>query len=164
MDFAHVLIDHFVSMEIFAFFMLTGIFSTLLLPETKQKSLEELSNEDQEGFIKGPGESWICALEGRHQLIRDAFFFSLRICSSLKRLFNDYPFMTHLAISLWPHLLTSTYYPCTSLSRRRRRPSYSVVPPLASPFVLYYIHHVWTKVGSNGVYFYAFFQGDTVSP
>jgi hypothetical protein len=33
--------------------MLTGIFSTLLLPETKGKSLEELSNEDQEGFIKG---------------------------------------------------------------------------------------------------------------
>ncbi|KAG6816273.1 hypothetical protein H0H93_008224, partial [Arthromyces matolae] len=39
--------------EIFAFFMLTGIFSTLLIPETKGLSLEELSNEDQEGFIKG---------------------------------------------------------------------------------------------------------------
>jgi PHS family inorganic phosphate transporter-like MFS transporter len=33
--------------------MLTGIFSTLLLPETKQKSLEELSQESQEGFVKG---------------------------------------------------------------------------------------------------------------
>lgn len=33
--------------------MLTGIFSTLLLPETKGKSLEELSNEDQEGFVQG---------------------------------------------------------------------------------------------------------------
>lgn len=33
--------------------MLTGIFSTLLIPETKQKSLEELSNENQEGFIRG---------------------------------------------------------------------------------------------------------------
>jgi len=40
-------------LEIFAFFMLTGIFSTLLLPETKGKSLEELSNENQEGFITG---------------------------------------------------------------------------------------------------------------
>jgi len=40
-------------LEIFALFMLTGIFSTLLLPETKNKSLEELSNEDQDGFIKG---------------------------------------------------------------------------------------------------------------
>ncbi|KDQ57017.1 hypothetical protein JAAARDRAFT_157055 [Jaapia argillacea MUCL 33604] len=40
-------------LEIFAFFMLTGIFSTLLLPETKGRSLEELSNEDQEGFIGG---------------------------------------------------------------------------------------------------------------
>jgi MFS transporter, PHS family, inorganic phosphate transporter len=40
-------------LEIFALFMLTGIFSTLLLPETKQRTLEELSNEDQEGFIKG---------------------------------------------------------------------------------------------------------------
>jgi PHS family inorganic phosphate transporter-like MFS transporter len=34
--------------------MLTGIFSTLLLPETKQQSLEELSNEKQEGFVRGP--------------------------------------------------------------------------------------------------------------
>jgi len=47
--------NHFVKhiLEIFAFFMLTGIFSTLLLPETKQKSLEELSNESQEGFVRG---------------------------------------------------------------------------------------------------------------
>jgi PHS family inorganic phosphate transporter-like MFS transporter len=42
-----------ISLEIFAFFMLTGIFSTLLLPETKGKSLEELSNEDQDGFVRG---------------------------------------------------------------------------------------------------------------
>ncbi len=41
------------SLEIFALFMLTGIFSTLLLPETKNKTLEELSNEDQEGFVRG---------------------------------------------------------------------------------------------------------------
>lgn len=41
------------SFEIFAFFMLTGVLSTLLLPETKQRSLEELSNESQEGFVKG---------------------------------------------------------------------------------------------------------------
>lgn len=33
--------------------MFTGIFSTLLLPETKQQTLEELSNENQEGFIHG---------------------------------------------------------------------------------------------------------------
>ncbi|KAJ7231967.1 major facilitator superfamily domain-containing protein [Mycena rebaudengoi] len=41
-------------LEIFAFFMLTGIASTLLLPETKGKSLEELSNENQVGFLRGP--------------------------------------------------------------------------------------------------------------
>jgi PHS family inorganic phosphate transporter-like MFS transporter len=41
-------------LEIFAFFMLTGIFSTLLLPETNRQSLEDLSNEDQEGFVKAP--------------------------------------------------------------------------------------------------------------
>jgi MFS transporter, PHS family, inorganic phosphate transporter len=41
------------SLEIFAFFMLTGIFSTLLLNETKGRTLEELSNEDQEGFVEG---------------------------------------------------------------------------------------------------------------
>jgi len=40
-------------LEIFALFMLTGIFSTLLLPETKNRTLEELSNEDQEGFVSG---------------------------------------------------------------------------------------------------------------
>ncbi|KAG1882145.1 major facilitator superfamily domain-containing protein [Suillus subluteus] len=40
-------------MQIFAFFMLTGIFSTLLIPETKQRSLEDISNEKQEGYIQG---------------------------------------------------------------------------------------------------------------
>jgi PHS family inorganic phosphate transporter-like MFS transporter len=40
-------------LEIFALFTLTGIFSTLLLPETKGRSLEELSNENQQGFITG---------------------------------------------------------------------------------------------------------------
>jgi PHS family inorganic phosphate transporter-like MFS transporter len=40
-------------LEIFALFMLTGIFSTLLLPETKGKTLEDLSGEDQEGFVRG---------------------------------------------------------------------------------------------------------------
>jgi PHS family inorganic phosphate transporter-like MFS transporter len=33
--------------------MLTGIGSTLLLPETKNKTLEELSGEDQENFVRG---------------------------------------------------------------------------------------------------------------
>jgi len=40
-------------LEIFAFFMLTGIASTLLLPETKGKTLEELSGEDQDNFVRG---------------------------------------------------------------------------------------------------------------
>jgi len=40
-------------LEIFAFFMLTGIFSTMLIPETKQRSLEDISNENQENFIQG---------------------------------------------------------------------------------------------------------------
>jgi len=39
-------------LEIFAFFMLTGVFSTLLLPETKLLSLEDLSNEDQDNFVE----------------------------------------------------------------------------------------------------------------
>ncbi|BGP08206.1 Inorganic phosphate transporter PHO84 [Rhodotorula toruloides] len=38
-------------LEIFALFMLTGVFSTLLLPETKGKTLEELSGEDNDHFI-----------------------------------------------------------------------------------------------------------------
>ncbi|RSH85349.1 Inorganic phosphate transporter pho84 [Saitozyma podzolica] len=42
-------------LELFAFFMLTGIFSTLLLPETKNLSLEDLSHEDPANFVKGSG-------------------------------------------------------------------------------------------------------------
>ena len=41
------------SLEIFAFFMLTGVLSTTLIPETSHKSLEMLSNESQEDFIQG---------------------------------------------------------------------------------------------------------------
>ncbi|KAF0424699.1 phosphate transporter [Gigaspora margarita] len=37
---------------IFAVFMFIGIWTTLLIPETMNLSLEELSNEDQIGFIK----------------------------------------------------------------------------------------------------------------
>ncbi|KAJ7227079.1 inorganic phosphate transporter [Mycena pura] len=40
-------------LEILALFMLTGVFSTLLLPETKGQTLEELSHEKQEGFVRG---------------------------------------------------------------------------------------------------------------
>lgn len=42
-------------LEIFALFMLTGIFSTLLISETKGKTLEELSGEDQDNFIRPHG-------------------------------------------------------------------------------------------------------------
>ncbi|KAJ7925077.1 phosphate transporter [Mycena leptocephala] len=38
---------------VLAVFMLTGVGSTLLLPETKNISLEVLSNESQEGFMRG---------------------------------------------------------------------------------------------------------------
>ena len=40
-------------LEIFAFFMLTGILSTLMLKEGKQMTLEDLSNEAQDEFIDG---------------------------------------------------------------------------------------------------------------
>ncbi|KAJ6566649.1 inorganic phosphate transporter [Mycena capillaripes] len=43
-------LDH--SFEILALFMLTGVLSTLLIPETKGKSLEVLSNENQDGFMR----------------------------------------------------------------------------------------------------------------
>ena len=47
--------------------MLTGIFSTLLIDETKGKTLEDLSNEDQEGFVRG----MICPspLDAAHSVI-----------------------------------------------------------------------------------------------
>lgn len=37
--------------------MLTGVFSTLLIKETKQQSLEDISNERQDGFIEGTNAS-----------------------------------------------------------------------------------------------------------
>ncbi|KLO07465.1 phosphate permease [Schizopora paradoxa] len=40
-------------LDIFAIFMVTGVFSTLLIPETKNRTLEDLSNESQEGFVEG---------------------------------------------------------------------------------------------------------------
>jgi len=52
-------------LEIFALFTLSGFFSTLLLPETKGRSLEELSNEDQQGFITG------IAGQGDHGVVLD---------------------------------------------------------------------------------------------
>lgn len=49
------------SIEILALFMLTGIFSTLLITETKQQTLEDISNEDQEGFVKGVANTEVIA-------------------------------------------------------------------------------------------------------
>lgn len=42
------------SLEIFALFMLTGIFTTFLVPETKGKTLEELNGEEEaeDGFTR----------------------------------------------------------------------------------------------------------------
>lgn len=40
-------------LQIFAFVTLTGVFSTTLLPETAKRTLEDISNEPQEGYITG---------------------------------------------------------------------------------------------------------------
>ena len=69
------------SFEIYAFFMLTGIFSTLLLPETKGKSLEELSNEDQEGFIQGIGFSPFARSVTHHFLLINRY---QQICQPIR--------------------------------------------------------------------------------
>ncbi|TFK88823.1 phosphate transporter [Polyporus arcularius HHB13444] len=47
--------NHFLGhlLQILAFFMLTGVGSTLLIKETKQKTLEDLSNERQDSFVGG---------------------------------------------------------------------------------------------------------------
>lgn len=42
----------YLSLIIFGFVMLSGVASTLLLPEPRGRSLEELSNESQKGFIR----------------------------------------------------------------------------------------------------------------
>jgi PHS family inorganic phosphate transporter-like MFS transporter len=39
-------------LEIFALFMLTGVFSTLLLPETKNRSLEDLAQDDEDDYSR----------------------------------------------------------------------------------------------------------------
>ncbi|KAH9928425.1 phosphate transporter [Amylocystis lapponica] len=46
-------------LEILAFFMLTGVFSTLLITETKQQTLEDISGEPQEGFVEGPATAGV---------------------------------------------------------------------------------------------------------
>ncbi|KAJ6492146.1 inorganic phosphate transporter [Mycena sanguinolenta] len=43
-----------VSFGVLAIFTMSGVFSTLLVPETKGVSLEVLSNEKQEGFMRAP--------------------------------------------------------------------------------------------------------------
>jgi PHS family inorganic phosphate transporter-like MFS transporter len=55
-------------LEIFALFMFTGILSTLLLPETKGISLEDLSQEDQSKFDTAPS-----ALPGQSHLGRNEY-------------------------------------------------------------------------------------------
>ncbi|KAF7340749.1 Phosphate permease [Mycena sanguinolenta] len=42
------------SFGVLSIFTMTGVFSTLLVPETKGESLEVLSNESQEGFMRAP--------------------------------------------------------------------------------------------------------------
>ena len=51
-----LIVMHDVSLQIFSFFMLTGVFSTLLIPETNQKTLETLSNERQDRFFRFLGK------------------------------------------------------------------------------------------------------------
>lgn len=41
------------SLQVLSFVMMTGVFSTLLIPETNQRTLEDLSNEDQKAYITG---------------------------------------------------------------------------------------------------------------
>lgn len=44
---------------VFAGFMFIGIWTTLLIPETMNQSLEELSNEEQIGFVKQARKSTV---------------------------------------------------------------------------------------------------------
>ncbi|GAN01616.1 MFS transporter, PHS family, inorganic phosphate transporter [Mucor ambiguus] len=48
-------------LQIFAFFMLTGIFSSFLINETKGKSLEELSGDYEDDFKTGPVPAAVAA-------------------------------------------------------------------------------------------------------
>lgn len=44
-QFTHCAVDQADGLQIFALFMFCGIFTTLLIPETKRKTLEELAGE-----------------------------------------------------------------------------------------------------------------------
>ncbi|KAF8554335.1 phosphate transporter [Imleria badia] len=46
-------------LEVLSFIMFTGTLSTMLIPETKQKTLESISNESQESYITGTIERGI---------------------------------------------------------------------------------------------------------
>jgi PHS family inorganic phosphate transporter-like MFS transporter len=54
---------------IFAAFMATGFFSTLLIPETKGRTLEDVSNEEQKGFVQGPATVPNYPLQERSNII-----------------------------------------------------------------------------------------------
>ena len=49
-----LLTSNFFRFILFGFLMLSGLVSTYFTPETKERSLEEISNEKQEKFISGP--------------------------------------------------------------------------------------------------------------
>ncbi|KAL9558893.1 hypothetical protein MBANPS3_000670 [Mucor bainieri] len=53
-------------LQIFAFFMLTGIFSSFLINETKGKSLEELSGDYEDDFKTGPAPAVAAAAASSH--------------------------------------------------------------------------------------------------
>jgi PHS family inorganic phosphate transporter-like MFS transporter len=59
-------------LEIFALFMLCGVFSTLMIKETKRKTLEELAGEDEDYATHGLPSSHAGSGEGVLEKDRDA--------------------------------------------------------------------------------------------
>lgn len=52
-------------MQIYSVFMFAGIFTTLLIPETKRKTLEELAGEYEMGAVDLIAEGIVAAPEGK---------------------------------------------------------------------------------------------------
>jgi PHS family inorganic phosphate transporter-like MFS transporter len=56
-------------MQIFALFMLLGLFTTFLIPETARKTLEELSGDDRAGFTEAAQGADVASGEGDAQKV-----------------------------------------------------------------------------------------------
>jgi len=89
------------SFQIFSIFMLLDIFSTLLISKTKKRTLEKLSNEDQEGFVQ--------ILSSFYYLLLFSSDFS-SVCSFDLMFRSDISYLTHVVVAINVFLFLALLY------------------------------------------------------